>query len=339
MNDRVYKVYAIENGTVIDHIPTPMALKVVEILGIGSGGVFTLGVGFQSKRLPGGKDILKIENRVLSRNETDHNLPHSAQRHHQHHRGGQGPGKRRISLPESITGVMLCPNPNCATNMLGAQRKFRLENRSLVTYRCQYCERGHRDNKREPGQPREMSIRTSLPWLLCFGVAVSLSLIWFGSVPLFGDEIGYGYSSAGWIARNSLALVPAGTGRGEMGMGHPALFLWLWALLMRVFGDTLATARILPTIAAGFGLLGTWRLGRELSGSERVGIMAAFGLLASPLFLAQAFRALPDTAHMAAAAWAGRFLHKGQTSASPPCLRFWPRSSVRLASSSARSSF
>jgi len=71
MSDRVYKVYAIENGTVIDHIPTPMALKVVEILGIGSGGVFTIGVGFQSKRLPGGKDILKIENRVLSRNETD----------------------------------------------------------------------------------------------------------------------------------------------------------------------------------------------------------------------------------------------------------------------------
>lgn len=149
-----------------------------------------------------------------------------------------------------------------------------------------------------------MSIRTSLPWLLCFGVAVSLSLLWFGSVPLFGDEIGYGYSTASWIARNSLALVPAGTGRGEMGMGHPALLPWLWALLMRVFGDSLATARILPTVTAGFGLLGTWRLGRALSGSDRVGIMAALGLLASPLFLAQAFRALPDTAHMAAAAWA-----------------------------------
>jgi 4-amino-4-deoxy-L-arabinose transferase-like glycosyltransferase len=157
-----------------------------------------------------------------------------------------------------------------------------------------------------------MSIRTSLPWLLCFGVAVSLSLLWFGSVPLFGDEIGYGYSTASWIARNSLALVPAGAGRGEMGQGHPAMFLWLWALLIRVFGDTLATARILPTIAAGFGLLGTWRLGKELSGSDRVGIMAALGLLASPLFLAQAFRALPDTAHMAAIAWAIVFYIRGR---------------------------
>ncbi len=157
-----------------------------------------------------------------------------------------------------------------------------------------------------------MSIRTSLPWLLCFGVAFSLAFLWFGSVPLFGDEIGYGYSTASWIARNSLALVPAGSGRGEMGMGHPALLPWLWALLMRVFGDTLPTARILPTIAAGFGLLGTWRLGRELSGSDRVGIMAALGLLASPLFLAQAFRALPDTAHMAAAAWAIVFYIRGR---------------------------
>lgn len=157
-----------------------------------------------------------------------------------------------------------------------------------------------------------MSARNALPWLICFGVAVSLALLWFGSVPMFGDETGYGYATASWIARNSLALVPAGSGRGEMGQGHPAMFLWLWALLMRVFGDSLATARILPTIAAGFGLLGTWRLGRELTGSERVGIMAALGLLASPLFLAQAFRALPDTAHMAAIAWSAVFYIRGR---------------------------
>ncbi len=141
MSDRVYKVYAIENGTVIDHIPTPMALKVVEILGIGSGGVFTIGVGFQSKRLPGGKDILKIENRVLSRNETDIISLIAPNATINIIREGRVQEKRRISLPESITGVMLCPNPNCATNMLGAQRRFRLENRSQVTYRCQYCER------------------------------------------------------------------------------------------------------------------------------------------------------------------------------------------------------
>lgn len=157
-----------------------------------------------------------------------------------------------------------------------------------------------------------MTIRTTLPWLACFGVAVALSLLWFGSVPLFGDEIGYGYSATSWIARNSLSLVPAGPGRGEMAMGHPAMFFWLWALLTRVFGDTLATARILPTISAGFGLLGTYRLGKELSGSDRAGIMAALGLVASPLFLAQAFRALPDTAHMAAAAWAFVFYIRGR---------------------------
>jgi aspartate carbamoyltransferase regulatory subunit len=141
MSDRVYKVYAIDNGTVIDHIPTPMALKVVEILGIGSGGVFTIGVGFQSKRLPAGKDILKIENRVLSRNETDMISLIAPNATINIIREGRVQEKRRISLPEAITGVMLCPNPNCATNMLGAQRKFRLENRDLVTYRCQYCER------------------------------------------------------------------------------------------------------------------------------------------------------------------------------------------------------
>ncbi len=144
----------------------------------------------------------------------------------------------------------------------------------------------------------------TLPWIVCSLAALGLSVLWFGRTPLFGDEIGYSYTAAGWIAEHSMTPVPAGEGRGEQGMGHPALFFWLWAALMRLFGDTLATARILPTIAAAFALAGTWRLGREMGGSGETGAMAALGLLASPLFLAQAFRAMPESAHMAAVAWA-----------------------------------
>lgn len=158
-------------------------------------------------------------------------------------------------------------------------------------------------------------IRKSLPWIVCSLAALGLSVSWFGRTPLFGDEIGYGYATARWISDHSMALVPAGEGRGEQAMGHPALFFWLWAALMRLFGDTLATARILPTMATAMALAGVWRLGRETGGSERVGAMAALGLLASPLFLAQAFRALPDTAHLASVAWAFVFFARGRSTA------------------------
>lgn len=156
-----------------------------------------------------------------------------------------------------------------------------------------------------------MTVR-ALPWLLCFTMAAGLGLFWLGTYPLFGDEVGYGYPSSSWIERNSMAPVPAGDGRGEQAMGHPALFFWLWALLIRIGGDTLFTARILPTLATGFALAGTWNLGRELGGSGRVGLMAVTGLLVSPLFLAQAYRALPESAHLASIVWALVFYSREQ---------------------------
>jgi aspartate carbamoyltransferase regulatory subunit len=139
--DRAYKVYAIDNGTVIDHIPTPLALKVVEILGIGTEGIFTIGVGFHSKRYPGGKDIVKIENRILLESETDTIALIAPDATINIIRDGRVSEKRRISVPQVIHGVMECPNPNCATNRLGAHRHFTLEDKKAVKYRCSYCER------------------------------------------------------------------------------------------------------------------------------------------------------------------------------------------------------
>ncbi len=148
-----------------------------------------------------------------------------------------------------------------------------------------------------------MSAAKALPWIIGFLLATGLTLAWFGNTPLFGDELGYSYSAASWIERNSLAPVPSGDGKGEQGMGHPALYFWLWAVLMRVFGDTITTARILPTISAGFSIVGVWMLGKQLSGSAKTGLMAVTGLLASPLFLAQGFRAIPECSHLACVAW------------------------------------
>ena len=141
MTDRAYKVYAIENGTVIDHIPTPMALKVVEILGIGNEGIFTIGVGFISKKHPCGKDIVKIENRILLESETDTIALIAPDATINISRDGRVSEKRKISIPHTIHGVMECPNPNCATNKLGASRHFSLENKAEMSYRCSYCER------------------------------------------------------------------------------------------------------------------------------------------------------------------------------------------------------
>lgn len=138
--ERAYKVYAINNGTVIDHIPTPLALKVVRVLGLHNEGILSIGIGFNSKKLPS-KDIVKIENRELSTDETDMIALIAPDATINIIKNGQVKEKRRISLPESVKGIFLCPNPNCATNKLGAKSEFYLENVETVTYRCRYCER------------------------------------------------------------------------------------------------------------------------------------------------------------------------------------------------------
>ena len=66
---REYRVFAIEEGTVIDHIPSPLALKVIQILGLStSHGIMSIGLNFPSKKL-GQKDLIKIENMYLREEE------------------------------------------------------------------------------------------------------------------------------------------------------------------------------------------------------------------------------------------------------------------------------
>ena len=55
---KAYKVYAINDGTVIDHIPNAKALKVIDILGLENKGILTIGIGFSSAKM-GKKDIIK----------------------------------------------------------------------------------------------------------------------------------------------------------------------------------------------------------------------------------------------------------------------------------------
>jgi hypothetical protein len=131
----------------------------------------------------------------------------------------------------------------------------------------------------------------------------------FSDLPVFGDAAAYGYSTARWIADHGMTPIPAGDGRGEQAMGHPALYFWLWALLMEVFGDHIWVAHLLPALSTFVAVLGTWRLAEKLAG-RAAGLWSAAGLIASPLFLAQCMQPLQDTAFagfaaLSLAAWAG----------------------------------
>ena len=57
---RAYKVFAIKEGTVIDHIKAGKALQIIELLKLDSNNkIVTLGMNFPSKALKK-KDIIKV---------------------------------------------------------------------------------------------------------------------------------------------------------------------------------------------------------------------------------------------------------------------------------------
>ncbi|MCD4708532.1 MAG: glycosyltransferase family 39 protein [Candidatus Sabulitectum sp.] len=142
--------------------------------------------------------------------------------------------------------------------------------------------------------------------LLFYGLVllvVSLMyLLFYAEIPIYGDAWGYGYSSANWIAENGLPFVPTGTGKGNTACGHFTVYFWLWAVLMRVAGDSVRVAHLLPAVFSFLAVAGTYRLSRDIGG-KTMGVFAGIALLVSPLFLAQAFRPLPIAAVMAASIW------------------------------------
>ena len=56
-------------------------------------------------------------------------------------RDGQRVEKKRLNLPEKLTGVIRCRNPRCITSTeQGLIHEFRLTDRAHKVYRCVYCD-------------------------------------------------------------------------------------------------------------------------------------------------------------------------------------------------------
>ncbi len=134
------KVYAINDGTVIDHIPSAMALKVIDILGLENEGILTIGVGFSSQKM-GKKDIIKIENKYLGKQETDKISLIAPQATINIIKDGKLKEKRKIERPEEYINIVKCRNPNCITSHSDIKTRFKIVKTSPLVLRCHYCER------------------------------------------------------------------------------------------------------------------------------------------------------------------------------------------------------
>ncbi|AOW79794.1 aspartate carbamoyltransferase regulatory subunit [Halodesulfurarchaeum formicicum] len=143
--DTELRVSKIENGTVIDHVTAGEALRVLAILGIDGteGETVSVGINVPSDRL-GRKDVVKVEGMELSQDEVDVLSLIAPDATINIIREYEVIEKSRVDRPESVVGVLTCPNTNCITNA-GEPVKTHFD--VLDTgVQCRYCETIIREN-------------------------------------------------------------------------------------------------------------------------------------------------------------------------------------------------
>ncbi len=140
---RELRVTPIKNGTVIDHIPAGMALKVLRILGIGDSVSSTVTVAMHvPSRVMGWKDIVKVEDRELAAREIDKIALIAPTASVNVIRNYNVAEKHRVALPERAVGILKCGNPNCISNTKEpVESEFVVRSKSPLRVFCRFCDR------------------------------------------------------------------------------------------------------------------------------------------------------------------------------------------------------
>jgi len=130
-------VEKIEEGTVIDHIPAGMGLKVLSILKIGAGSRTALLMNVPSKHM-GAKDIVKIAGKQLDEKEVNRIALVAPNATLNIIKDGSVVEKSEVRLPKELRAVAKCPNPKCITNSEKIETRFGQDEKNK--FRCNYCE-------------------------------------------------------------------------------------------------------------------------------------------------------------------------------------------------------
>ncbi|MDR5658671.1 aspartate carbamoyltransferase regulatory subunit [Serpentinicella sp. ANB-PHB4] len=133
------KVTSIQRGIVIDHISSGKGLKIFQKLNLDKlNSPVVLLMNVPSKVL-GKKDIIKIQDSIdldlKALGLIDPNITVNIIEN------GERVEKKKLVLPEKVTGLFQCKNPRCITSIDDyAISEFTLVEGDKTKYKCNYCE-------------------------------------------------------------------------------------------------------------------------------------------------------------------------------------------------------
>ena len=134
-------VAALENGIVIDHIPSESLFSVVNLLGIQNlKSSVTIGFNLDSKRM-GSKGIIKIADKFLTDEEISRislvcpNVKLNIIKNY------EVVEKRQVITPDELHGIVRCANPKCICNNEPMSTYFHVIDKEKGLLKCHYCEK------------------------------------------------------------------------------------------------------------------------------------------------------------------------------------------------------
>lgn len=142
--DHTITVEALKDGTVIDHIPAGQGRRIAKLLRLSeSGERVYMGFNLPSNRC-GKKDLVKIANILLSAEDANRLALYAPDATVNIIENFEVVKKHTLGIPESIEGILNCPNSNCISRSEPVQTYFSIHSRNNeVRLKCRYCEKAY----------------------------------------------------------------------------------------------------------------------------------------------------------------------------------------------------
>ncbi len=135
------EVAALENGTVIDHIPSNVLFKVVRLLELeGLVDSITIGNNLDSKKY-GKKGIIKISNKFFEEEQINRIALIAPNAILNIIRDYKVAEKKSLIVPPVVKRIVKCNNPKCITNNEPMPTVFNVLDTDELHLKCRYCQK------------------------------------------------------------------------------------------------------------------------------------------------------------------------------------------------------
>ena len=134
-------VAALENGTVIDHIPSELVFTIASLLELDKlNSSVTIGYNLNSKKI-GKKGVIKVADKFFSDEEISRLSVVAPNVVLNVIRNFDVVEKKEVIIPDELHGIVRCGNPKCITNNEPMSSYFHVVDKEAGTLKCHYCEK------------------------------------------------------------------------------------------------------------------------------------------------------------------------------------------------------